>query len=316
MRTTVKSHLRRGFTLVELLVVIAIIAVLIAMLLPALRRVREQAVLTQCMSNLRQMGLMLHTYASDQGDYPYYNYPGAPAPAERIDAGYNPGDSFSRAWNPWWAGQVTRHEFLPMLVRQRYLGTAEVGFCPVAWEQRNFNYVKDPSRPYDPLVMENGLGGWQIAYAGYPMWSRGDFVDVGHQNAGEYLYLGPGTNGTWWNWESVSARLAIEYGNDGTSNQPDRINRWTGIYANGRVTRFSDTPYPGRTISTVWSRKRVPIMGEAAQTLANSDWTQLSLPNAAPHMPRWRARSQWSISGGNLNYLFNDGSVITYPYRR
>jgi prepilin-type N-terminal cleavage/methylation domain-containing protein len=60
---------RGGFTLVELLVVIGIIAVLIAMLLPALSRARNQALKIQCMSNLHQIGQTLLIYADGNNGY-------------------------------------------------------------------------------------------------------------------------------------------------------------------------------------------------------------------------------------------------------
>jgi prepilin-type N-terminal cleavage/methylation domain-containing protein/prepilin-type processing-associated H-X9-DG protein len=87
------KRFRRGFTLIELLVVIAIIAVLIALLLPAVQAAREAARRSQCVNNLKQIGLALHNYHQTNDKFPQ----GQSESADQL--GYS--DKAYAGWTEW-----------------------------------------------------------------------------------------------------------------------------------------------------------------------------------------------------------------------
>ncbi len=276
-----------GFTLIELLVVIAIIAVLISLLLPAVQSVREAARRTQCINNLKQMGLALHNYHDALSVFP----PGyiAAKPFVNGETDTAPG------WS--WASMM-----LPQLDQSPLFSSINF-YLPVqapantTGVQTNLNVFLCPSDQIlgSTFAITDGFGNTvaTVAPSSYAASTGSDAADValGLNNDGS-------GNGPFYRDSAVR----ISYVIDGTSQTVLLLERawgdtdgtWVGAPAGGVVMRGPQNPCPGSALATYLAPCLVLAHCHLLNT--NSD-TDSGLDDPSSFHP------------GGANVLFTDGSV-------
>jgi prepilin-type N-terminal cleavage/methylation domain-containing protein/prepilin-type processing-associated H-X9-DG protein len=192
-----RHQTRGGFTLIELLVVIAIIAVLIGLLLPAVQSAREAARRAQCTNNMKQMGLALHQYESQENRLP---------PSMVFS-----GNGMTSLWTNGWSAYV---RILPAIEQQAVYSAINFTIAFQNWENRTATGVVIaaflcPSEPNQQATDHASYG--KVGGVNYG-WSMGDWYVWGG-----FVYpppnrsaFGPNQSRRWAEFQDGSSQTLIQ----------------------------------------------------------------------------------------------------------
>jgi prepilin-type N-terminal cleavage/methylation domain-containing protein/prepilin-type processing-associated H-X9-DG protein len=299
MYATRPSVRKPAFTLIELLVVIAIIGILIALLLPAVQKIREAAARIQCQNNLKQLGLAIHNYHDANNSLPparvgrdaYATWPVLIAP-------YVEQQNFSNLWD------ITRiyHQQSP-LARTT---TLKIFFCP----SRRSPMTSPGSENLDTSGTTDGNGGFESACGDYACcdgdgWHRNEAVARGAMIAPMLTNPNIGDNNPYpkqiYGFRSVTNFNAIS---DGLSNTLLIGEKHVRIGGLGRQDNGDDAYYSGFNYDTA-QRSAGWYIDDTTKTRQNKP---LMKPTDAASTIRFGG---WHT--GLCNFVFCDGSVHSLP---
>ena len=290
-----KPPRRPAFTLIELLVVIAIIAILIGLLLPAVQKVREAAARTQCINNLKQMGIALQAYHDACGMFPPGYRDGNTNPNSTPDNDVGPG----WGWAAYLLPYVEQQNLYNQIDFRQTVGMGgnavvsqmplKVYQCPSDPYQQTFPvYDSSFSRPVAMLAHSNyvGCNGTDECFAG-----AGNGVGVFYRNSQTRI-------------ASVTDGLSntIFVGERSGNHSPST---WTGAVPGGRCPAWMAVQPPSPNSPPPGPAYDNADFGEAF-VLAHCNATHL--PSA--DFPIYDPDTFYSMHAGQgANFLFGDGSV-------
>ncbi len=281
-----------GFTLIELLVVIAIISVLIGLLLPAVQAAREAARRSQCVNNLKQIGIALHNYQGAIGSFP----PGYSSHWKRDGGDEGTAeDDIGHGWG--WASMILPYVEQPAVFNAINFGLTMTFPDNLTAQTIRFNSYLCPSDSIKQLIPVRNEENTETVYTV----GSGNYVGMfGTGEVGEAPGRG---NGMFFR----NSRLGFGDITDGTSQTffvGERSHNlsyvtWTGRAIGGWL--FTTASFEGGT------NKFDPEPEESFTMILGPVGTEDG--SRTPNHPRAHVEDYWSRHPGGVNFLFGDGSV-------
>jgi len=267
---------RSAFTLIELLVVIAIMGILIALLLPAVQRVRSAAARLQCQNNLKQIGLALHSYHDRTGSFPPGYFDVAPWPANDSGPGWG------------WASFIL-NDLEQSSVQNEINYNLPVGGAQAATVAARTTVLKIFVCPADQTIAtftltDGGANSWLLAHGSYVACNGNDGVDdnTTPPHTGAFIR---GTTG--YRTEDIKDGLSQTFfvGERCTTMS---LSTWVGVIPNGEV--------PSVRAPGDYSGPSALVLGHCGPHLPNDNIVTDADAMSSAHMQ-------------GVNFLFGDGSV-------